>query len=90
MKLTIKYDATHEVWFAHGGDTEADSNWIGQGNTAEDACADYWYQASGKAVDLSHDDDSGCWVLSYGCTQREFKTREAAIQWAESANWQII
>ena len=33
---------------------------------------------------------SGYWVLSYGCTQREFRTREAAIQWAETANWQII
>ncbi len=90
MKLTVNYDTDHQVWFAFDGATADESNWIGQGSTAEAACSDYWYQAHGKVADLSQDRVGGWWVLSQGCHNIHFTTTEQAIAFADQREWQII
>lgn len=87
MKLTIKFDATHDCWFAYDGD-ENTSNWIGQGSTAENACSDYWYQAHGDSAELIQTDDD-CWSLVQGSWRVEFSSKQAAVDFANANDWQI-
>lgn len=90
MKLTIAYDTTDTVWYAYEGPTQDGSRFIGQGQSAEDACSDYWYQAAGKSAHLTHDAENGWWVLSQDFLSRHFPSEEAAITYADEHNWQII
>ena len=88
IKLTIKFDATDDVWYAYDGTTENDSRRIGQGNTPEDACSDYWYQAHGDSAELIRTDDD-CWSLAQGSWVREFTSKQAAVDYANANEWQI-
>jgi len=89
IKLTIKYDATDEVWYAYSGENQDDSRCVGQGNSPEDACADYWYQAHGDVAELHHDDESGCWSLYQDAYRVSFDTKEEALEYANRHEWQI-
>jgi hypothetical protein len=89
-KITTKYDATDEVWFAYEGATETDSRHIGQGETPEAACSDYWYQVKGDAADLFHDGESDCWYLSQGYWRVAFSSnKQEALDFANANEWQI-
>lgn len=89
IKLTIKFDATDDVWYAYDGATENDSRRIGQGNTAEDACSDYWYRAHGSAAELIHDADNDRWLLEQGSWRVVFDTKQDAVNFANAREWQI-
>ena len=89
IKLTIKYDATDEVWYAHEGATENDSRRIGQGNSPEDACSDYWYQVNGDVAELAYDEDTEQWGLWQGSYRIAFPTKEEAVAYANAHEWQI-
>lgn len=89
MKLTINFDATHDVWFAYAGERADDSRWIGQGYNPADACADYWYQAHGSAAELVLDADNNCWRLEQDCWVRDFQTKQEAVDFANANEWQI-
>lgn len=88
IKLTIKYDATHELWFTHSGETEDDSRWIGQGRTPEDACSDYWWQAHKSVAELVSGDD-GCWKLEQDSWSIEFSSKQEAVDYANAHEWQV-
>lgn len=88
MKLTIKFDATNDIWFAFDGADEAASSYLGQGSTPENACSDYWYQAHGDSAELVRTDDD-CWALCQGSWQIEFLSKQAAVDWANANNWQV-
>ena len=89
MKLTVKYDLTHDVWFAHDGESENDSRWIGQGSNPEAACSDYWYQAHGSAAELVHNVDDDCWSLEQGSWRVHFSTKKEAVDFANANDWQV-
>jgi hypothetical protein len=89
-KLITKYDATDEVWFAYDNPIESESTHIGQGDTQEAACTDYWYQVKGDAADLFHDDESDSWYLSQGCWRVVFGgNKQEALDFADANEWQI-
>jgi hypothetical protein len=89
IKLTIRFDATDDVWYAFDGATENESRHIGQGTSPEAACTDYWYQAHGDAAELSYDEEAECWLLHQGCYRAEFQTKQAAVDYANANEWQI-
>lgn len=89
IKLTIKFDATDDVWYAYDGATENDSRRIGQGQNPEDACSDYWYQVHGDVAELAYDDDCECWLLYQGSYRVQFTSKEAAVEYANRHEWQI-
>ena len=88
IKLTIKFNATDDVWYAFDGATENDSRRIGQGNSPEDACSDYWYQAHGSSAELTRTDDD-CWSLVQGSWKIDFDTKQDAVNFANAREWQI-
>lgn len=88
-KLKTEYDATNEVWFAYDENRE-EGRAIGQGDTPEAACTDYWYQVRGDAADLFHDDESNSWYLSQGCWRIVFgENKQEALDFANANDWQI-
>jgi hypothetical protein len=89
IKLTIKYDATDEVWYAYNGEAQDDSRWVGQGTSPEDACADFWYQAHGDVAELGYDEDTEQWGLWQGSYRIAFPTKEEAVAYANAHEWQI-
>ena len=88
MKLTIKFDATHNVWFAHDGETENTSRYIGEGSNPEAACSDYWYQAHGDSAELVQTDDN-IWSLVQGSWKVNFDSKQDAVDYANARDWQI-
>jgi hypothetical protein len=88
-KLITKYDATNEVWFAYDNPVESESSRIGQGSSPEDACSDFWYQVHGDVAELGYDEDTEHWGLWQGCYRVAFQTKEEAITYANSREWQI-
>lgn len=88
-KLITKYDATNEVWFAYDNPVESESSRIGQGDSPEDACADYWYQVHKDVAELVYDDDYECWLLYQGCWRVQFSSKAEAINHANANEWQI-
>lgn len=89
IKLTIKFNATDDVWYAYDGATENDSRHIGQGCNPEAACSDYWYQAHGSAAELIHDADNDRWLLEQGSWRVVFDTKQDAVNFANAREWQI-
>jgi hypothetical protein len=88
-KLITKYDATNELWFAYDNPVERESSRIGQGSSPEDACSDFWYQVHGDVAELGYDEDTEHWGLWQGCYRAAFPTKEEAIAYANSREWQI-
>lgn len=88
-KLITKYDATNELWFAYDNPVENESSRIGQGSSPEDACCDFWYQVHGDVAELGYDEDTEHWGLWQGCYRAAFPTKEEAIAYANSREWQI-
>ena len=88
-KLITKYDDTDAVWYAYDNPVEGESLRIGQGESPEDACADYWYQVHGDVAELVYNDDVECWLLYQGCWVRDFANKQAAVDYANANEWQI-
>jgi hypothetical protein len=88
MELKIVYDATHEVWFAFDGEDENNSTAIGQGQTPENACSDFWYQRRGDAATLA--EEFGGWVLRQGCHAVHCVSKAEALKTANKLNWNIL
>ena len=75
--------------FAFDGETENNSQFIGQGSSPEDACSDYWYQAHGDVAELWYDEESEQWYLYQGSYRVSFDTKAEAVDYANRHEWQI-
>ena len=88
-KLITKYDATDAVWYAYDNPVESESTRIGEGQSPEDACADYWYQVHGDVAELFHNEEGDCWSLYHNGWWRDFASKQAAVDYANANEWQI-
>ena len=89
MKLITKYNDTDAIWYAYDNPVEAESSRIGEGQSPEDACADYWFRVHGDVAELYYNDESECWALYQGCTRIAFSSKQNAIDYANENEWQI-
>jgi hypothetical protein len=90
MTVTTEFEAIHACWFAYEGTTDT-AQWIGQGQTREDALTDYWAQRhpDGKALSYVPAGPDGWHTLTDGTHSRLFQTREAALEYADLNQWRL-